>query len=54
MSQSQTAQDPARQRSGKYHPLTGAGLGGGDFSWTAAMWLAWIDDAAQPDRLTPG
>ena len=22
-------------------PLTGAGTGGGEFSWTAAMWLAW-------------
>ncbi|MBF6595942.1 MAG: neutral trehalase [Thermaceae bacterium] len=24
-----------------YHPSTGAGLGGGSFSWTAAMLLAW-------------
>jgi alpha,alpha-trehalase len=24
-----------------YHPTTGAGLGGGAFSWTAAMLLAW-------------
>ena len=24
-----------------FDPVTGAGLGGGDFSWTAAMWLAW-------------
>ncbi|WP_404401456.1 MGH1-like glycoside hydrolase domain-containing protein [Pelagibacterium halotolerans] len=24
-----------------FDPLTGAGCGGGDFSWTAAMWLAW-------------
>jgi alpha,alpha-trehalase len=35
-----------------YDPLTGAGLGGGDFSWTAAMWLAWIGDDRQPDLLT--
>ena len=24
-----------------FSPLTGAGTGGDDFSWTAAMWLAW-------------
>jgi alpha,alpha-trehalase len=24
-----------------YHPTSGAGLGGGAFSWTAAMLLAW-------------
>ncbi len=24
-----------------FHPETGEGCGGGDFSWTAAMWLAW-------------
>jgi alpha,alpha-trehalase len=24
-----------------FDPLSGEGLGGGDFSWTAAMWLAW-------------
>ncbi|MEM9628938.1 MAG: hypothetical protein AAGA21_22100 [Pseudomonadota bacterium] len=24
-----------------FHPRTGEGCGGGDFSWTAAMWLAW-------------
>jgi alpha,alpha-trehalase len=24
-----------------FHPQTGEGCGGGDFSWTAAMWLAW-------------
>ena len=30
-----------------FHPLTGEGCGGNDFSWTAAMWLAWAgrDDA---------
>ncbi len=27
-------------------PLTGAGAGGGTFSWTAAIWLAW----ASPSR----
>lgn len=25
-------------------PLTGAAAGGGDFSWTAAMWLAWAGE----------
>ncbi|MBI1775803.1 MAG: neutral trehalase [Proteobacteria bacterium] len=35
-----------------YHPMTGAGLGGGEFSWTAAMWLAWIGNDSQPDILT--
>ncbi len=24
-----------------FHPKTGEGCGGNDFSWTAAMWLAW-------------
>ncbi|MEL6963153.1 MAG: hypothetical protein AAFO01_10380 [Pseudomonadota bacterium] len=24
-----------------FDPVTGEGCGGGDFSWTAAMWLAW-------------
>ncbi|NJO34508.1 MAG: L,D-transpeptidase family protein [Rhodospirillales bacterium] len=24
-----------------FHPMTGEACGGGDFSWTAAMWLAW-------------
>ena len=24
-----------------YHPLDGRGLGGGQFSWTAATWLYW-------------
>jgi alpha,alpha-trehalase len=38
--------DTARliEKSGFYeyfHPLTGEGCGGGDFSWTAAIWLAW-------------
>ncbi|NNG02626.1 MAG: hypothetical protein HKM95_00805, partial [Inquilinus sp.] len=26
-----------------FHPLTGEGLGGDAFTWTAAMWLAWLD-----------
>jgi hypothetical protein len=33
-----------------YCPATGRGTGGGDFSWTAAMWLHWarFARAAQP------
>ena len=27
-----------------FEPVTGAGSGGGDFTWTAAMWLSWLDD----------
>lgn len=27
-----------------FSPLTGAGTGGRDFSWTAAMWLAWCGE----------
>lgn len=27
-----------------YCPVTGRGTGGGDFSWTAAMWLHWARD----------
>jgi hypothetical protein len=27
-----------------FSPVTGAGTGGKDFSWTAAMWLAWCGD----------
>ncbi len=26
-----------------FEPVTGAGSGGGDFTWTAAMWLSWLD-----------
>jgi len=29
-----------------YHPLTGEGLGGRGFSWTAAIYLAWMEDQA--------
>ncbi len=29
-----------------FDPITGAGSGGAAFSWTAAMWLAWLDDPA--------
>jgi alpha,alpha-trehalase len=28
-----------------YDPLTGAGLGGADFSWSAAVWLSWLSPA---------
>ena len=38
------------ERSGFYEsfdPITGAGTGGRDFSWTAAIWLAW----ASPSRI---
>ena len=27
-----------------FDPMTGEGLGGDTFSWTAAMWLAWLRD----------
>jgi hypothetical protein len=30
-----------------FSPVTGAGSGGNDFSWTAAMWLAWIGKAGE-------
>lgn len=30
-----------------YCPLTGDGCGGDDFSWTAAIWLAWASPAQQ-------
>jgi mannosylglycerate hydrolase len=29
-----------------YCPVTGRGCGGSDFSWTAAMWLAWASPSA--------
>ena len=28
-----------------YNPLNGKGLGGNNFSWTAAIWLAWASDS---------
>ena len=28
-----------------YNPLNGRGLGGNNFSWTAAIWLAWASDS---------
>jgi glycogen debranching enzyme len=31
-----------------YCPNTGRGVGGNDFSWTAAMWLHWARDPARP------
>lgn len=30
-----------------FSPISGAGSGGSDFSWTAAMWLAWCGDRSQ-------
>ncbi len=27
-----------------FDPVTGGGSGGGDFTWTAAMWLSWLND----------
>ena len=30
-----------------YSPHSGAGSGGDDFSWTAAMWLAWCGDSSR-------
>ncbi len=32
-----------------FHPLDGSGLGGRDFSWTAAMWLWWANGADRED-----
>ena len=29
-----------------FNPLTGDGCGGDDFSWTAAVWLAWLSPSA--------
>lgn len=34
-----------------FHPLTGQGLGGHDFSWTAAMWLAWLTHVPPVEEL---
>ncbi len=34
-------------------PLTGRGAGGGEFSWTAAMWLAWASPNAPPELAAP-
>ncbi|MFI4997545.1 MAG: trehalase family glycosidase [Hyphomicrobiales bacterium] len=40
-----------------YDPCTGSGLGGTDFSWSAAIWLSWLsssqDREAHRDLLTP-
>jgi alpha,alpha-trehalase len=40
-----------------YDPRTGSGLGGTDFSWSAAIWLSWLsssqDREAHRDLLTP-
>ena len=35
-----------------FNPLTGEGLGGADFSWSAAMWLAWAGRNRQDRQLT--
>ena len=39
-----------------FDPRTGEGLGGRDFSWTAAMWLEWAGkpeaDAADLARMS--
>ena len=35
-----------------YHPVTGAGLGGNEFSWTAAMWLSWTGNDGAQDVLS--
>lgn len=35
-----------------FDPRTGEGLGGRDFSWTAAMWLAWLSDENAASILT--
>jgi glycogen debranching enzyme len=32
-----------------YDPRTGAGLGGHDFSWSAAIWLSWLGPGCGPD-----
>ena len=32
-----------------YNPLTGASAGGGSFTWTAAVWLAWASPSAGED-----
>ena len=33
-----------------FDPVTGAGSGGADFTWTAAMWLSWLDGPAAAGR----
>ena len=35
-----------------FNPKTGEGLGGKDFSWSAAMWLAWAGREDARDVLT--
>jgi hypothetical protein len=36
-----------------YDPRTGSGLGGTDFSWSAAIWLSWLGRPGHSDLLTP-
>jgi hypothetical protein len=33
-----------------FSPVDGTGSGGDDFSWTAAIWLAWVEDAEGSSR----
>jgi hypothetical protein len=33
-------------------PLTGRGIGGDDFSWTAAIWLHWLRGVERDSSLT--
>jgi len=35
-----------------FDPRTGAGLGGRDFSWSAAMWLSWLSRPDAPHAMT--
>ena len=35
-----------------FDPITGEGSGGAAFSWTAAMWLAWLDDLTVTGKST--
>lgn len=35
-----------------FDPITGEGSGGAAFSWTAAMWLAWLTDRTAQQRKT--
>ena len=37
-----------------FDPRDGRGLGGGEFSWTAAMWLAWCAPFAEAERKERG
>ena len=44
------------EQSGMYEnfcPVTGRGVGGDDFSWTAAMWLHWARDPSRDRKPAP-